>query len=158
WLEASIAVALAGALCVSRLRDPLRAWRWGLVFTGATFGCTLLACLGFYLCTAGEVDAGGSLQADLFGRRFLGVDELNAPLLPMVGLLHFLTVLATGRTQMRSFSLSWSLAYEAVRLAIFGSQEPWVLIGLLAAGTVPGYVELAHRGKPTRVYVLHMAL
>ena len=59
---------------------------------------------------------------------------------------------------MRRFSFSWSLAAEAIRLATFSCKEPWVLIGLLAVSTVPPYVELANRGRPTRVYVLHMAL
>jgi NADH-quinone oxidoreductase subunit M len=157
WLELSILVALAGAVCVSRLRDPLRAFRWGLAFTAAAFGCTLLTCLGFYLGRLNDVDAGWSLESHFLGRQLLGLDELNAPLVPVVGLLHFLTALATGRTKMRRFSLSWSLAYLAIRLAMFGCQVPWVLVGLLAVGTVPGYVELVNRGRPTRVYVLHMA-
>jgi NADH-quinone oxidoreductase subunit M len=33
-----------------------------------------------------------------------------------------------------------------------------LLLGLLALGAVPGYVELLNRRKPTRVYLLHMAL
>ena len=50
WLEMSIAGhALVGSLCVSRLREPIRAYRWGLAFTGTAFVCTLLAWLGFYL-------------------------------------------------------------------------------------------------------------
>ncbi len=158
WLEVAIAVALAGALCVSRLRDPLRAWRWGLAFAGAAFGCTVLACLGFYLARHAGVDARWGFQTDLFGRAFLGVDELNAPLLPLVGLLHFLTALATGRTKMRRFSLSWSLTSEAIRLAAFGCTEPWLLVGLLAADTVPASAELLNRGRPTQVYALHMGL
>ena len=63
----------------------------------------------------------------------------------MVALLHFLTALATGRTKMRRFSLSWSLSAEAIRLATFASREPWLLIGLLAVGTVPAYLELLNR-------------
>jgi NADH-quinone oxidoreductase subunit M len=167
WLELSILVALLGAVCVSQMRDPLRAWLWGLVFMGASLGCTLLACLGFYLCRLsglgdlGDLDPGWSLQLCLFGRQFLAIDELNAPLLPAVSLVHFLTALATGRTKMRRFSLSWSLASEGVRLATFactGLSPSWLLIGLLVVGTLPGCVELVNRGKPTRVYVLHMGL
>src|SRR5215471_4285002 len=91
WLELAIAVALLGALCVSPLRDPLRAWRLGLTFTAATLACAVLACLGYYLCRANEVEAGGGFHADLFGGQLLRIDELNAPLLPMGALLHFLT-------------------------------------------------------------------
>jgi NADH-quinone oxidoreductase subunit M len=164
WLELSILVALLGALCVSQARDPLRAWLWGLVFMGASFGCTLIASLGFYLCRLielGDLDRWWSLQPYLFGRQLLGIDELNAPLLPAVSLVHFLTALATGRTKMRRFSLSWSLASEGVRLATFACtwmSPGWLLVGLLAIGTVPGCVELVNRGKPIRVYVLHMGL
>jgi NADH-quinone oxidoreductase subunit M len=158
WLELSILVALAGALCISPIRNPLRAWHWGLAYTGAAFACTLLASLGFYLGRVAGVDADWSVQAALFGRSLLTVDELNAPLLPLVGLLHFLTALATGRTKMRRFSLAWSLAAEALRLATFGCTEPWALVALLAVSTIPGYMELCNRHKPTRVYALHMAV
>ena len=34
WLEFAIAAGLIGSPIVSRLRDPNRAYRWGLVFTG----------------------------------------------------------------------------------------------------------------------------
>src|SRR5262249_15965061 len=99
-----------------------------------------------------------SVQPYLFGRQIFGLDELSAPLVPTVALLHFLTAIATARTHMRRFSFSWSLAAEVIRLATFSCKEPWVLIGLLATATVPPYIELRHRGRPTRVYVLHMAL
>ncbi len=75
-----------------------------------------------------------------------------------MALIHFLTALATPRMKMRRFSFTWSLAAETIRLAMFSCKEPWVLIGLLAASTIPPYIELASRGRPTRVYVLHMAL
>jgi NADH-quinone oxidoreductase subunit M len=158
WLELSLVVTLLGALCVGPLRNPVRAWRLGLGFTGVAFACTLLACLGFYLSPASGVDTSWSFQTELLGRQLLGIDELSAPLLPVVGLLHFLTALATGRTKMRHFSLSWSLISEAIRLATFGCREPWLLIALLVACTLPPFVELRNLGKPTRVYVLHMGL
>jgi NADH-quinone oxidoreductase subunit M len=154
WLEIALAVAAAGSLFVSRLRNPNWAYRWGLLFTGAALTCTVLASLGFYLGVAPAASA----QPYLFGRQLLGLDELNAPLVPVVSLLHFLTALATARTKMRRFSLSWSLAAEVIRVATFSCKDPWALIGLLAAGCVPPYVELVNRGRPTRVYVLHMAL
>ena len=59
---------------------------------------------------------------------------------------------------MRRFSFSWSLAAEAIQMATFATKEPWPLIALLAASTVPPYVELLNRGRRARLYVLHMAL
>ena len=158
WLELAIGVALAGSPIVSLFREPNRAHRWGLAFMGTSLACAILAWLAFYVGVSPEQVARWSPQHFLFGRQVLSLDELNAPLLPTVALLHFLIALATARTHMRRFSSSWSLAAEAIRLATFTSSVPWVLIGLLALSTLPPYIELRNRGRPTRVYVLHMAL
>jgi NADH-quinone oxidoreductase subunit M len=150
WLELAAVVPAAGALVVSRVRDPVRAFRCGLGFTAAALACAALAGVRFY--------AGRTAPPPPAGRPLFALDELTAPLVVLVALLHFLTALATGRTKMRRFSLAWSLAGEATRVAIFACQDPWALIGLLAAGAVPPFFELANRGRPTRVYVLHMGL
>jgi NADH-quinone oxidoreductase subunit M len=155
WLELAIAGPGIGAALVSRMRDPLRAFRCGLAFTAAALACAIVAGVRLY---AGGPSAALSAQPVLFGRRLFAVDELSAPLVVLVALLHFLTALATGRTKMRRFSLAWSLASEATRIAIFSCQDPWVLIGLLTACIVPPYAELLNRGKPTQVYLLHMGL
>jgi NADH-quinone oxidoreductase subunit M len=168
WLELALAAALAGSVCVSCVTEPVRAFRLGLVFSAATLLCALLAWVvsepGALLAWLGyepgfsPAEEVWSVQPYLLGRTFFAVDGLSAPLVALVALLHFLTALATGRTKMRRFSLSWSLAAEAIRLAMFACQEPWLLIGLLAADTVPGYIELVNRRQSTRVYVLHMGL
>ena len=158
WLEAAILIALAGAASISRLRNLNRAWRWGVAFTGTVFACTLLASLGFYLQDPDGMDAGWSLQQYFFGHLYLGLDELNAPLVPAVALLHFLTAAATARTKMRSFSLTWSLTAEAIHLAKFACKEPGVLVALLAVGVALPLVELVNRRRPTRLYALHMIL
>jgi NADH-quinone oxidoreductase subunit M len=98
------------------------------------------------------------MQNWLLDRRFLEIDALSAPLLVLVALLHFLTALATGRTKMARFSFAWMLGGESLRLAIFGCKTPSILIHLLIAGAALTYLELVRRGKPTRVYLVHMAL
>jgi NADH-quinone oxidoreductase subunit M len=158
WLEWAIAGATMGALIVSQLRQPFRAARVALTCMGAAFLCSVMAWLSFYLDVPNQALESWSAQSYFFGRRLFGLDNLNAPLLPVVALLHLLTAVATTRTKMRRYSFSWSLAYEALRLAVFSCKEPWVLIGLLVAGTIPGYVELVNRRRPTRVYLLHMGL
>lgn len=160
WLELSILVPLAGWLCVGRIRDPHRASRWAAGFTGATLACTLGAAVDFFFSHAhGEAgDPWDFLYDGLGTRRLFVVDELSAPLLPLVALLHFLTALATAKTKMRRFSFASSLSTEAVRVAMFASREPWLLIGLLILGAIPPFFELRSRGAPTRVYTLHMGL
>src|SRR6185437_7798384 len=105
---------LFGSPIVSRLRNPNRAYRWGLAFIGASFACALLASLAYYLGIPPESVGRWSVQPSLFGRPLFRLDELGAPLVPAVALLHFLTGLATARSHMRRFSFSWSLAAEAM--------------------------------------------
>jgi NADH-quinone oxidoreductase subunit M len=156
WLDLSIIVALIGALWVSQVREPLRAARLGLVFTGIAFAFTFLAWLGYYV--GADSIRRASFQTLLLGREILILDELSAPLVPTVALLHFLTALATARTDMRSFSFSWSLASEAIFLAMFSCKASWLLVGLLTVCTVTPCFEFRNRGRQARVYLLHMAL
>lgn len=158
WLELAIAVALVGSTIISLLREPVRAYRWGVVLTGAAFTCSLLAWLSFALGAQTDALSRDTVQRFLFGRSLFALDELSAPLVPAAALLHLLAAVATARSHMRRFSFSWSLAAEAITLATLATKEPWPLIALLTASTVPPFVELVNRGRPTRLYVLHMAL
>jgi NADH-quinone oxidoreductase subunit M len=141
---------------VARLRAPERAAAEGLAFAALTLACAGLAVAARAagVPTADRWD----VQRHLFGTRFWNLDELNASLLPTVALLYLLTAVATGRTKLKRFSFPWSLASLGLQLAAFACTSPWVLIGLLAAGTVPPVVELLNRGRPVRVYVLHLGL
>jgi NADH-quinone oxidoreductase subunit M len=69
-----------------------------------------------------------------------------------------LTILTTVQTKMHRLSLASKLLSESLVLATFCCRDPWTLIGLLAAATVPLLLELSGRGKPIRVFALHMAL
>jgi len=156
WLEVAIILALIGAVSCTRLRQPLTAWLTGLVFSAFVLGASILASAAFYWTVERNAPTFDYLQNSLFGRSIFGVDALNAPLLPLVGFLHFLTVFATNRTKMRRFSASWSLASEAVRLAILSCQDQSILVVLLIGGVVFAGLELVDQGKPIRVYAVHM--
>jgi NADH-quinone oxidoreductase subunit M len=156
WLEAAVLVPLVGALVVARLRAPERAAVEGGVFAALTLACASLAAVA--LAAGVPTSEKWDIQRRLFGTRFWNLDELNASLLPTVALLYLLTAVATGRTKLKRFSFPWSLASLGLQLAAFACTTPWVLIGLLAAGTVPPVIELLNRGRPVRVYVLHLGL
>lgn len=96
WIDLAILAALVGSISVSRMRDPERASRWGVVFTGISFSCTFLAWLAFYVGIPDEATQAWSFQHFLFGRTLFALDEVNAPLVPTIALLHFLTGLATA--------------------------------------------------------------
>ncbi len=158
WLELTMLVPLAGALCALFRREVDAGVRCAFVTTALTLVCSVLAWLGYQT----GASSGGAAEWDvlprLFGVRFLEIDELNAPLLPLVALLHFLTLLGTtgGKSYRMSFPLL--LLGEALRLGAFGVKAPWPLVVFFALATIPPYLVLKRRGKSTRVYVLHMAM
>jgi NADH-quinone oxidoreductase subunit M len=158
WLEMCVGLPLIGAVCVGLLRRRDRAQVWSLIFSSLAFICCAGAWLDFsFLRAAAASDPGGPLER-VTGRPWLSIDELSAPLLPLTGLLYLLTALVTLRTQARRFSFGWTLTAQAIILAILSCREPRGLVALLAASTVPPYLELRRRHQPTRVFTLHMAL
>jgi NADH-quinone oxidoreductase subunit M len=158
WLELAVVVPLLGALAVGRLRRPDAARKWSILLSGLTLLLTVGAWQDFNALRGKEATDAWGLLARAFGRDFLVIDELNAPLLALTAFLYFLTVVATPRTKLRRTSFGWRLALEAVMLATLACKEPWGIVALLALGVLPPYFELRARHKPTRVYVLHMAL
>lgn len=155
WAELTVAVPLVGAVVVGLIRNPAAAGRWTLGFSLVAFACSVMP---WVVLQVGPPAVRWDPIAEWLGRPLFTVDGLSAPLLPLVALLHVLTVLATARVKMNRMSLTGHLAGEAIRLATFASLEPWTLIACLVLGTIPPYLELVQRRKPTRVYVLHMAL
>lgn len=158
WLEVSILIALCGALWVGRLRDPNVARRSSLIFFGLALVSSIGAWVDFIILASPEADDAWHFLPRIAGRELLIIDELSAPLLPLVSLLFFLTAFATLSTKIRRFSFAWSLATLSITLATLCCKEPWGVILLLSLGTIPPFVELVARGKSTRVYVLHMGL
>lgn len=151
WLEIAVVVALIGACGPIALRNARHSFRWGLFFSVLVLGCTIIAWIGARLGTATSPFA-------LFGARFLTSDPFGTSLAAMTALLYFLTVIATGRTKMRKFSIAWSLASEAIQIALFGCADPWALIVLISIGSIPPYFVLRSRNCSTQVYIIHMAL
>lgn len=162
WLEASIVISLIGAACVAFVRESDVARRWSLVFSGLALFTTVGGWLDFSdlhdRLHITEVDDNWHVLSSMIGREYLIMDQLSAPLLPLVALLYFLTALATLRTKIRRFSFSLMLLSEAIILATFSCKEPWLVAFLLALHAIPPYLELVARRKPTTVYLLHMGL
>lgn len=156
FLQSSVAIPLIGAALLARIRDSHAARKWSVVFQVLTVLCTVGAWIDFALLGATEAHDGWDMASWLTGRPFLVIDEISAPLLPMVGLLFLLTALVTLRTKIRRFSFALSLLSEGVRLATFGCKTPWGVIALLAIGTISPWLELRSRRKSTRIYVFHM--
>ncbi len=105
---------------------------------------------------AAQLASGWHLLPAATGRDLLVLDELSAPLVAWVALLYCLTSIATLDSRIRQFSFSWTLVSEAIVLATFACKTPWAIVGLLALGTIPPYLELRARLQSTRIYAWHM--
>lgn len=158
WLDASILIPLFGAAAIVRRRDPESARRHSLAIATLALACSIGAWIDFGSLHTFEAHEPSRLLNQLVGPNMLVIDELSAPLLPLASLLYLLTFLSTLRTKVRRFSFPGALFSQALLLATLSCRAPWVLIALLAAGTVPTYLELRARRKPTRVFVIHMGL
>ncbi len=158
WLELSVLVPLLGAGVVSRLRERDGACRLAAVFCGAALALVVGGCWDFLLLQTPQAHDRWDMLAEIAGRDLVRVDHFNAPLLPLVALLYLLVAVATLRAKARRFSFTLMLLSESIALATFSCQDPWTLIALLVLGTLPPYLELRARQKPTRVYLLHMLL
>lgn len=156
WLELSVALLIFGSLLVRWVR-PAYKTRWvslGLLAISLLFN--LSAWFDFATTHAVEAhDRWDALHA-ILGVDLLVIDEFSAPLLMLTSLHSFLTVLSTLRTKIERVPYSGILAAQGITQAIFCTKSPWFLIGLLALSTLPPWVDLIRRGKPSRVFVIHM--
>jgi len=158
WLETSLVLLTLGALVVSRLRSVERARIGALILSGIALALTLAAWADF-ASQPGTASHSPLMQVSAFlGEDALVVDELNAPLMPLVALLYLLTLLTTLRSKIRRFSFAGALVSQALLIATFACHDPAGIIVLLIATTIPPYFELRWRHRPTGVYVLHMGL
>ena len=157
-LELSVLLPAVGAVWVKLTREPVLARRRSLVVSGLALACAVLVSWEFAASGFTGTRAWWGPLSRIPPLNLLAIDGLSAPLLPLAALIYFLTILATLRTKVREFSFAMSLASEAILLATLGCKQPWGVVALMAAGTVPPYLELRGGRKPLRVYVAHMGL
>lgn len=156
WLEMTILTPLLGIAFIVMVRRLETLWRRALLVTGLTLVFATCAWLDFATLHTFEAHDRWDLLSMFGAEKVLVIDELNAPLLPLTALLCFLTTLMTLRTKLERFPFMWTLISESLVMAILACREPWVMIGLLGIQTLPMFLELRARNRPTRVFLLHM--
>ena len=112
WLEIAVATPLALALPVSLIRDRLLALRVCTITCAAAFGATFAAWFTHYVGLNGG-------DGPIFR-----IDELTAPLLPVIALLHFLMAMTTSTWKAESFGAVRYLISLSLRLAVFATLDP----------------------------------
>lgn len=158
WLTLSILIPLLGAAVVGRIHDAAR----------ARIGCLMICTLSLLTSCAAGLDLtlrGVPVAHDawdpvllLFSRPLFVVDDLNAPMLPLISLVCLLTVLSTLRTKIHRLSFGTILVTQSIQMATLSCNEPWPLIGLLSLAIIPPYLELRSRQCSERVFAIHMML
>lgn len=158
WLELAVAAPLVGAVWVWRLRDAEAARRHCIAITAITLLLAFGAWRDFETLRATQAHDRWDALTTLFGREIFTIDERSAPIIPLAALQYLVTTVATMRTKVRRFSFGSALFSESMLLALFSCTIPWLVVGLLVLSTIPPLLELRSRGRPVRLYSLHMAL
>ncbi|MGD9721246.1 MAG: proton-conducting transporter membrane subunit [Pirellulales bacterium] len=153
WVEIALLAPLLASLWARWLRDPESARRHSLIACGLTLAAACLAWFGHL-----SADDAAAPRDVLLNDPLFSLNDLSAPLLPLVALLYLLTALATLGAKVRRFSFSSMLVSEAILLATLSCRHSWLLVALLLAGTVPPLAELLMSRRPARVYAIYMAL
>jgi NADH-quinone oxidoreductase subunit M len=102
-----------------------------------------------------EVHEAGDILSVVFARDVWVVDELTAPLIPIVSLSYFLITLTTLRIKLEQYSFANSLFSQAIMLAILSCKIPSALTLLLIVSLLPPWFEIRSKGRCTRVFEIH---
>lgn len=155
WLECSLIVPLLGALWTRLAIDSRSARLRALVTTAVTLLLTLGEWRDFVSLHTFEAHDRWDAFAWLMHWDVLVVDELSAPLIPMLAGLFFLIVLATLSHKRDRFSFGSTLIQESILIALFSCRDPWVVIALMSLCLALPYRDLLRRGQRTRIFRLH---
>jgi NADH-quinone oxidoreductase subunit M len=123
WLELTLLLPILGAVVVSFIKVAGVAMRTSLGFFTATLLTSVAANLTFPGTKIGWL-------------KHFAVDDLAAPMLPVLALLHLLTLLGTAKSRVSPLFCVRLLIAAFVSLAAVTCQTPWMLIALLVLGVL----------------------
>jgi NADH-quinone oxidoreductase subunit M len=158
WLELAFCILLAGAMLVHWVSSPERARLFSLIVLGSGILLNLGAWIDFESMQALQAHDRWDFFHAWFGIDLLSMDEFSAPLLLLTNLHSFLTVLSTLRTKVKRLPFAGVMMSQALVQGMFSTEEPGLLIGLMGLSILPAWRELVRRGKPTRVFLIHMGI
>jgi len=157
WLELTILIPLLGALACLREGNG-RSHAIAIAAAALTLIASLAAWQDFLTLHTFAAHDHWYFARTWLGDEMLVIDELTAPLLSLSALAYLAIIIATVKAKARRFSFPGTLSSLAILMATLSSRESWLLAGLLALSVWPVDRELRQRGRPTRVFRLHMGL
>lgn len=147
-LELALVLPLVGAAIIACIRTPSVAAQWCLGFVLSTLVSATVASIQF-------ASTSGSTQ------RWLGtfaIDSLSAPMVPMLAVLHLLTLIGTAKSRVTALFCVQLLLAEFISLAAITCHSASVLVSLLILAVCLPAWDLASRQKRVRGYALYMGL
>lgn len=156
WLTFSMLIPFGGALYAALVQDRQHNRKVCIGLSAATLSATLAAWIN--LLWMGSNSAADPWDPGLlwFKRPLWQIDLLTAPLMSIAVLLDAATAFLTLRTKLPRYSFARSLFSLGLWLAMFAAAEPWGVVLLLIAGTVPPLLELRARQESIVLYAVHM--
>jgi NADH-quinone oxidoreductase subunit M len=146
WLGVTLLLPLAGAATVAFVRPPARAARVALAFLLAALAAAIGTVAAFLASGAPGGFAGGVFRAD----------DLAAPMLPVLGVLHLLALLGTSKSRWAPGFCVRMLLSAAITPAAVTCQHAAGLAALMTfLAFLPAW-DLASRGRPARAYWIHL--
>jgi NADH-quinone oxidoreductase subunit M len=145
-LEFTLLLPVGGALTLTFIRSPVRAAHWCLGFVLATLFCSIAASLQFSILP----------ETTQRWQNTFAIDNLSAPMLPMLAILHLLTLIGTAKSRVRSSGCVRLLLAESVSLAALTCKTGPVMVVFLLLALLMPLSELARRGKPIRGFAIYM--
>ena len=148
WLELTLLLPIIGAIIVSFVRKPALAARWCVGFVFLTLIATTAAAFSY---TSSSKDTEPHSQ-------MFAIDDLSAPMLPVMALLHLLTMLGTAKSRVSPTFCVRLLLAMGITLSALTCHVGSVLVALLVLAVVLPVWDLKSRGLRSRGYWVYMTL
>jgi NADH-quinone oxidoreductase subunit M len=145
WLELTLVLPFIGAVLIAFVRAPAMAARWCVGFAFATLGCAAAAAISFGVAPSGTAFLGTFI-----------VDAIAAPMLPVLALLHLLTILGTAKSLVTTQFCMRVLLSAVTTMAAVTSQSGSVLVALMVVASILPVWDMHSRGRRMRGYLVYM--
>jgi len=146
WLDATLLLPLIGAATVALIKLPAAAARWSLGFMLATLASAVATAVAFFSAPESGTLHWGTFKAD----------DLAAPMLPVLAILHLLTLLGTSKFYLTPIFCVRMLISASATMAAVTCQTGAVLISLMVLVALLPVWGLKSRGQRARGFLIYV--
>ncbi len=146
WFELTLLLPLAAACIILFIKSQALAARWCMGFILITLLCATFTSFEF-------VESPTRVQRFL---NIFGMDDISAPLLPIMMILHLLTLLGTAKSRISKMSCVRIQLSAFLTLSTLTCHHSQALVLLLLLGVLIPVWDLESHGRRLRGYLLYM--